>query len=111
MNCNLGFKRLGIYFYSISIDSGFNYLKSFYSHHGEVFLTIIFILFYKTNYGNFSKGEFILSFTKKQETKNAMHSGVIGQFSKNSSLFHVESLGPDHYTKLNEDNGSRCRII
>lgn len=69
---------------------------------GLLFFSTVSIVLDYFNYGSFYKSEFILIF-RSSKNENNDYSEVINNFSKSSSLIHVEQSGDSATVKLNFD--------
>ena len=70
---------------------------------GVTFVSVIAIVTYKLNFGALYKSEFILRFTFDQNFDSAAYLEVIQEFSKRSSMLHIEPSGDRQTLRLTYD--------
>ncbi len=68
-----------------------------------IFITLIALVLYKTNFGSTYKSEFVLRFLFDQEHDSGSYLEKISDFAKRSSLLHLEPSGDGRYLSLTFD--------
>ncbi len=67
------------------------------------FVSVVVLVVYKFNFGALYKSEFILRFTFNQSYDSAGYLEIIQEYSKRSSMLHIEPSGDRSYLRLTYD--------
>lgn len=70
---------------------------------GVVFVCIVAVVLYMTNYGSLYKSEFILRFRSILTEDDPPYSSVINEFARTANILHIEPSGDGETTKLTFD--------
>ncbi|MDH3979540.1 MAG: DUF4956 domain-containing protein [Gammaproteobacteria bacterium] len=68
-----------------------------------VFISLIALVMYKTNFGSTYKSEFVLRFLFDQEADSGSYLEKINEFAKRSSVLHLEPSGDGRHLTLTFD--------